>query len=408
MRLAFVDLEFSWPPPGGAQIDLVNTMMELEALGHEVHLFAAEDESLWRFGDIDPSIPIPVSRLGFPRRPFTGMGLGEKFRVAVDAWRPDVVFLCFGFFLKVELARALSHYPLITRYSTYEMLCIRDFYLFKEETTCPNSFLKTPNICRRCFVSSWKDGILHTGLSAYAREFIEVDGFSSRFYREFVEHIQNFNGIVVYNEMTRQRLLEFNSNVHVVTGGVRIEDFKHTPLPNRAPGEKTVIFMAGRVDDPTKGVDTLMKACHILASHRDDFELWLTVNDVPVQYPWLKCVGWMPHEALIEKYKEVDIFVVPSQWDEPFGLVAVEAMATGRPVCASRVGGLQHIVEHEETGLLFERGDYAALSFHLARLLDDTPLRERFGQAARQRAETFDWKEVVARSYPPLLESVTR
>jgi len=90
-------------------------------------------------------------------------------------------------------------------------------------------------------------------------------------------------------------------------------------------------------------------------------------------------------------------------------LVAVEAMASGRPVCASRVGGLQDIVVHGETGFLFDRGDSGALADSLVRLLDDANLRQRMGEAGRKRAEgEYDWKRIAAVHYPPLLEACLR
>ena len=99
-----------------------------------------------------------------------------------------------------------------------------------------------------------------------------------------------------------------------------------------------------------------------------------------------------------------DICAVPSVWEEPFGLVAVEAMACERPVCASRVGGLQDIVVDGETGLLVAPGDAEALATALARLLDDAVLRRSMGTAGRRRVEEqYDWPRVIARHYVPLL-----
>jgi len=79
-----------------------------------------------------------------------------------------------------------------------------------------------------------------------------------------------------------------------------------------------------------------------------------------------------------------DIVLVPSHV-EPFGNVALEAGGAGRPVVASRVGGLPEIVRHEETGLLVPPHDAPALARTTERLLSDPSLRRRLGMAARQR-----------------------
>lgn len=81
------------------------------------------------------------------------------------------------------------------------------------------------------------------------------------------------------------------------------------------------------------------------------------------------------------------VCAVPSVWEEPFGLVAVEALAAGRPVVASRTGGLARIVADGETGLLVPPGDAGALAVRpLARALDDPAARARLGAAGRAHA----------------------
>ncbi len=80
-----------------------------------------------------------------------------------------------------------------------------------------------------------------------------------------------------------------------------------------------------------------------------------------------------------------DIAVVPSTEPEPFGMVAIEAMAAGLPVVASEHGGLLDIVVHEQTGLLVAPRSSRALADALARLIADAPLRELMGQAGLKR-----------------------
>ncbi|MEY8876771.1 MAG: glycosyltransferase family 4 protein [Leptothrix sp. (in: b-proteobacteria)] len=94
--------------------------------------------------------------------------------------------------------------------------------------------------------------------------------------------------------------------------------------------------------------------------------------------------GFVPHARLSPMYAEADVVVVPSVWQEPFGLVAAEAMASGTCVIASAVGGLPELVTHNRTGLLVAPGDAAALAAAMTRVLLDAALRQRLGQAARQ------------------------
>lgn len=112
-------------------------------------------------------------------------------------------------------------------------------------------------------------------------------------------------------------------------------------------------------------------------------------------------LGTRPHEFVLDAWRSCAVAVVPSLWDEPFGMVALEAMAAGRPVVASDAGGLRDIVSDGQTGLLVRRGDPAAFAHALRRLCDDPELRARMGRAARRRAEVFRADAVV-----PLVEEV--
>ena len=108
-------------------------------------------------------------------------------------------------------------------------------------------------------------------------------------------------------------------------------------------------------------------------------------------------VRFVPFVSKIEVvWRASDIAVVPSLEPEPFGMVAIEAMACGLPVIAAAHGGLLDIVLHEETGLLFEPRDACALAQALTRLAADGELRRRLGAAgyARQR-ELFSLQRQV-------------
>lgn len=90
------------------------------------------------------------------------------------------------------------------------------------------------------------------------------------------------------------------------------------------------------------------------------------------------------------------LVVVPSRWDEPFGLVALEAAFMARPVVATRVGGLGEVVEDGTTGALVEREDAGALAAAVVRLLRQPGAADRMGNAARARAVAlFAWDRCV-------------
>ncbi|HEX6582996.1 MAG TPA: glycosyltransferase family 4 protein [Thermoleophilaceae bacterium] len=107
---------------------------------------------------------------------------------------------------------------------------------------------------------------------------------------------------------------------------------------------------------------------------------------------------WVGRDELPAIYRSSGMLVLPSVWEEPFGIPLVEAMASGLPVVATRVGGIPEVVEHGVTGLLVPPDDPDALAGAIGELLADPGRARELGQAGRRRAEErFSWDGVAAR-----------
>ncbi len=104
----------------------------------------------------------------------------------------------------------------------------------------------------------------------------------------------------------------------------------------------------------------------------------------------VRFLGPRPHGSLPDLYAASDVVVVCSH-TESFGLAALEAHACGVPVVATAVGGLSHIVADGKTGYLVSDRDPSTFAGHVKTLLADEELRRRFGIAAAERANAFDW-----------------
>ena len=96
-------------------------------------------------------------------------------------------------------------------------------------------------------------------------------------------------------------------------------------------------------------------------------------------------------------------FVLPSR-RENLPLAVLEALAAGKAIVASAVGGVPELVRHGKEGLLFNPGDVAALARRMLTLLEDAPLRRRLERGARARSAAFSWRR-AARAYLRLYRS---
>jgi len=170
------------------------------------------------------------------------------------------------------------------------------------------------------------------------------------------------------------------------------------PRPDWLPEGDFVLCVGDLTAD--KGVDVLLEAHARLASRPPLVLIGRPYSpELARPRPDVHVVGPRPHEDVSRAWAACAVAAVPSTWAEPFGLVALEAMAAGKPVVASRVGGLAGIVGDGESGLLVPPADADALRVALERLLADAHLRARLGAGGRRRVEDFAPEVIV-----PLVE----
>jgi glycogen synthase len=105
-------------------------------------------------------------------------------------------------------------------------------------------------------------------------------------------------------------------------------------------------------------------------------------------------LGWIGDDLLHSLYRIADLCVVPSIY-EPFGLVALEAMASGCPCIVADTGGLREVVPNDAVGLRFRSRDPHSLAQMMRRVLTDQPLRERLVAEASEHILRFDWAEIA-------------
>ncbi|MEB3295130.1 MAG: glycosyltransferase family 1 protein [Synechococcales bacterium] len=214
-------------------------------------------------------------------------------------------------------------------------------------------------------------------------------------------------------------LVSSQGTIEVIPCGTNLETFRRIAKPEAraklgfAPQEAIVLYV-GRFD-PRKGIDTLVNAIAQLRSQTDDstnLRLVIVGGSDPQQVDGQErqriealvetlgissittFAGQVGHDRLPLYYTAADVCVVPSHY-EPFGLVAIEAMACGTPVVASDVGGLKFTVLPDETGLLVPPKNVEAFAEGIDRILTDNLWSQKLRRQAVLRVQkNFSWSSV--------------
>ena len=194
----------------------------------------------------------------------------------------------------------------------------------------------------------------------------------------------------------------FGQRGAVIYNGISLQDFAGEAQPG---GQRYILAIGRHV--PQKGFDVLLRAyAKCVAQVPDAFDLILA-GDGPERESLQRLAGELKvglrvrfcgrvdNAQAVELFQGCEFFVLPSR-HEPMGIVNLEAMAAGKAVIATRVGGVPELVVEDETGVLVSPDEIEALSQALSRLMSDATLCSRLGEAGRLRAEQFDWPDIAA------------
>ena len=214
--------------------------------------------------------------------------------------------------------------------------------------------------------------------------------------------------VTVNSEAMRDELYQRfqQTNIKVVENGVTTDEF----VPSKEwPNDDGYILFVGRLVEQ-KGVEYLLRALLYVNERFQNIKLKivgdgpcktslemlardLTISD---QVEFLGKIDEL--ERRVGLYQAARIVVIPSVY-EPFGIIALEAMACQRPVVASRTGGLQEIVENRINGFHFEPKDYLDLAQWIMTLLSDENLRREMGKNGHEkvRNRVYQWPYIARR-----------
>lgn len=405
VRIAILSFLFNWPSTGGGNVHTYELPQFLAKAGYEVRHFYAR-YAPWGIGCVETALPYPSTALDFDESTWNAPDIQARFRHALKKFEPDHVIITDSWNIKPLLAEAASEYPYILRFQAMECLCpLNNLRLLVDGDgrvrQCPLHQLANPSECRQCInVRGARSGSLHQ----LERALSGVG--SAEYHQKLLRSFRDAEAVLVVNPLHEAMLSPYSNCVRVVTAGMDPSRFPWPPPEgpaSKSTGKAQLLF-AGLVEEMIKGFTILHQACAMLWERRQDFELVATGDPWGQVDPFTRFIGWQSQEQLPHHLWKSDILVMPTIAQDALGRTAVEAMAAGRPVVASRLGGLPFTVADGATGLLCNAGDPRDLAQKLEHLLNDVELRDQMGRAGRRRFEEhYDWDVIVESHYRPLL-----
>ncbi|MFE9242112.1 glycosyltransferase family 4 protein [Nocardiopsis sp. NPDC006938] len=216
--------------------------------------------------------------------------------------------------------------------------------------------------------------------------------------------LEKINARVAVSEAARRTLVEHvGGDAVLIPNGVAVRRFAHAaPLPGW-PGRGGSIGFLGRLDEPRKGLATLLAAFARMAPHRPGLRLLVAgpgeadLSGVPDHLrERVVLLGRLDDADKVRAYHSTDVFCAPNLGGESFGIVLTEAMSAGAAVIASDIPAFAAVLGGGTAGELFRAGDPDHLAERAGALLDAPERRTRLSEAARGAVRAYDWDTVAA------------
>lgn len=388
--------DFYPPIVGGVEQHVHSLSNELAARGHQVAVATLWHEGLPEY-EVDQRVPVYRVRGSTRRLPGLFQNAGRQYappfpdpeamrglRRVIARTRPQVVHAHNWMVHSFLPLKARSKARLVVSLHEYSLVCAKKDLIYAGGD-CPGP---SPRRCVTCVTGHY--GALKgipTLAAAVAMGLVE---------RRMVDLFLPVSRSVAEGN----RLAAFGAPFEVIPNFIPDDiaglDTADPRLTAALPDGPFLLFVGalGR----HKGVDVLLDAYAGMEGAPPLVLIGAPWVDTPASFPAnVQVFTNMPRAAVMEAWRRSLLGLVPSTWADPCPTVVMEAMATGTPLIASRVGGIPDLVADGETGLLVPAGDVHALRQAMTRLITEGELRSRLGEAARGRVRQFMAGSVVPR-----------
>ena len=345
MKIAMLADLFPPKHVGGTEIATFNIAQELAKRGHEVHVLTSSD-------------------IGISNESFYGSFNVHRFKWSKIKFLGAICFWIKLFLYIRELNPDIIHSQGV---------------IIGAPAFCAKKLLKKPYIIySQCSLSLYPS-------------------ISKKLMFPILENADNV--IALTMNMKKELSQKFNiNNIRVISNGINLNHSKLDKVKSISNDEKIILSVARL--RPEKGVEYLIKAIKIVLQKHAEIKL-IIVGDGPEKEYLSRLVneeglkrnvhftGDIPNEKVYEYYAMATIFVLPSL-SEGFGLVLLEAMATGTPIIATNVCGLSEIIENGKNGFLVNPKNPNELAKGIIYLLENPKLRKKISKNNKNNSKDYE------------------
>ena len=391
MKILFVSEHYKHNVQGGGEINLTS-LCEALAERHDVHVLTSFGKKksvevmdgvtvycTVKTGSVDTLLGNVQRSLFFPR------SVVRELKLLLSKQNYDVIHLIGSTLQIAPLIKKISTTPLVATVESYLALCPKGDFICGDTVDISRwSFfhfalcvLKSPEIGK--MVNKW-----------YLR-------FNPVFWVvSYLRYIKMRKGLFAVHPLAVSSFIQVLLKKFYGVESTVVPNFVDVPLFRRAgkANNKPVVLYLGSLTR-YKGVEVLLRAakgCVVKIYGAGVLKMqlleYITKNhiDATIYDP-------VPYAEIPSVYAGADIVVFPSLWPEPFGRIAIEAMAAVKTVIGSDIGGISETLK--DVGVLVKPGDVGQLRVALQRLLKDEELREKMSVAGRKRAMIYSKEKVV-------------
>ncbi len=417
MKILLITSFFPPTHTAGTEKRTLGYALKLQSRGHEVQVLCAGDwekgAAYWNGYSDEVYRQIPVRRVNFNwtlspdpnqflyRNPVVAKNLGQWLR----QWQPDIVHITSCLTLSASVIQAVKeqNLPLVLTLTDYWFICPRISLLRSDGSLCDGR--TTDWDCLKCLTADTKayrglDAVLPEPAAAAALQWLSKYPTLSkrRGLRGMALNMADRKAYLAEMIRAADRITAPSAYLQEVfynsgmTAPIQVIHSGHdlSWLEKMPPKKPSPVIRFGYIGQviPVKGVHTLLTAftsanlgrrarLDIFGGYEPDSDYMRQLKSISAGQDAINFHGPFPHSQLGEILAQLDVLVTPSEWHENNPRVIQEAFAGKTPIIASDVGGIAEFVQHEQNGLLFERGSAEDLAEQLRRVVDEAGLLQR-------------------------------